>query len=168
MLKYLVINYTALITIVTKQIIMVSKFLFKARKYKKSCHTTHIKTTLTTLLILTTITLSAQTTAHHTPTPNTHQKISTNAIIGNWYSTDSNAHKITFIKTNNHFVEIDGIRHGVSNYLFTVDGDSMSVKGTASNWPPYDCNLKLLNAKLLEIEFYYLFSTAATKVTYKR
>jgi hypothetical protein len=153
---------------------MASKLFVKANFFspphasKKSCHTTHMKTTLTTLLLLTTLTLSAQTTPHQTPTPNTHQKISTNAIIGNWYSTDSNAYKISFIQTNNHFVEIDGIRHGVSNYLFTVDGDSMSVKGTASNWPPYDCNLKLLNAKLLEIEFYYLFSTAATKVTYKR
>lgn len=95
-------------------------------------------------------------------------KIRLTDIIGNWYSTDSYVSKINFINTNNYFVEIDGIKHGVGNYSFRIYGDSISVNGTAANWPPYDCTLRLLNNKELEIEFYQFLSTETTKIIYRR
>jgi len=95
-------------------------------------------------------------------------KISLIDIIGNWYSVDSSASKISFIKISSYFVDIDGIKHGVGNYSFRVYGDSISAKGTAANWPPYDCTIRLLNSKSLEIEFYTFLSTRTTKIIYRR
>ena len=100
---------------------------------------------------------------------NRDYKISLTDIIGNWYSVDSPKYKISFKNLNDYFVDIDGIKHGVGNYIFKVDGDSISVNGTAANWPPYDCTLRLLNNKEnLEIEFYQFFSRETTKIIYKR
>lgn len=95
-------------------------------------------------------------------------KISLIEIIGDWYTVDSPLYKISFVKNNNYFVDINGINHGAGNYIFRVLGDSISVNGTAANWPPYDCTLRLLNKNFLEIEFYQYFSTRTTKVRYKR
>jgi len=95
-------------------------------------------------------------------------KILLTDIIGNWYSIDSPKSTISFITLNNRIVDIDGIKHGVGNYSFIVDGDSISVNGTAANWPPYYCTLRLLNSTHLKIEFYQFFSKETTKVIYTR
>ena len=112
--------------------------------------------------------IEAQTRGYDITTANKDNKISLTDIIGNWYNVDSSASKISFIKINNYFVDIDGIKHGVGNYSFKVYGDSISVNGTAVNWPPYDCTLRLLNSKDLEIEFYKFSSTKTTKIIYRR
>ena len=110
----------------------------------------------------------AQTTDFNITTAKKDDKISLSDIIGNWYTVDSSASKICFVKINNYSVDIDGIKHGVGNYNFRIYGDSISVNGTAVNWPPYDCTLKLLNSKNLEIEFYTFLSTKTTKIIYRR
>jgi len=110
-----------------------------------------------------------QTTEYEIKQINTEAKISLNSIIGNWYTADANASRIRFIKINDYFVDIDGIHHGAGgNYSFRLDGDSVSVNGSAPNWPPYDCTLRLINDSLLEIEFYTLLSPSSTKNLYKR
>lgn len=88
-------------------------------------------------------------------------------IVGDWCSHDSSLVKISFVEINNDLVNIEGIKHGVGNYMFQLTGDSISVNGTAANWPPYDCTLSLINSRELEISFYQRFHTA-TKVIYKR
>lgn len=113
-------------------------------------------------------TLTAQVIGHEIKAKDKDVKISLTDIIGDWYTDDSLAYKISFININNYFVDIDGIRHGAGNYSFRIYGDSISVNGTAPNWPPYDCTLKLLNKKCLEIEFYQFFSTETTKVIYRQ
>lgn len=114
-------------------------------------------------------TLVAQTGGHDRTATNKANKILLTDIIGNWNSVDSPGHKISFINLNNYIVEINGIKHGVGNYSFIIAGDSISVNGTAANWPPYDCTLRLFNNnKHLEIEFYKFLSTASSKIIYKR
>lgn len=113
-------------------------------------------------------TVSAQVIGHEIKTTNKAVKIKLTDVLGDWHTADSLANKISFMNINQHFVDIKGINHGVGNYSFRIYGDSMSVNGTAPNWPPYDCTLKLLNNKHLEVEFYQFFSTETTKVTYRR
>lgn len=110
----------------------------------------------------------AQTSGYDLTAANKDYKISLTDIMGNWYTVDSPVSKISFININNYFVDIDGIKHGVGNYSFRIYGDSISVNGTAANWPPYDCKLRLLNSKHLEIEFYQFLSTMTTKIIYRR
>ena len=112
--------------------------------------------------------LIAQTTGHEIKSTNKDVKISLAEILGDWYTADSSAYKISFINISNYSVDIKGINHGVGNYSFRVYGDSISVNGTAPNWPPYDCTLRLVNNKHLEIVFYQFFSTEPTKVIYRR
>jgi hypothetical protein len=95
-------------------------------------------------------------------------RIAVDDIIGDWYSTDSTAMKITFNNINDVFVEIDGIQHGVGKYIFSIVEDSISVNGTAANWPPYNCTLKLVNPQFLEINFYYFLSEGTTKTSFNR
>jgi hypothetical protein len=95
-------------------------------------------------------------------------RIAVNDIIGDWYSTDSTEMKITFNNINDVFVEIDGIQHGVGKYIFSIVEDSIAVNGTAANWPPYHCTLKLVNPQFLEIGFYYFNSEGTTKTSFSR
>lgn len=99
---------------------------------------------------------------------NKNLKIAVNDILGNWYATDSSQSKICFAYDNKYFVYIDGIKHGVGNYMFNIAHDSISVNGMAANWPPYDCTLKMINKNLLQIEFYQFYSKGTTKIIYKR
>ncbi|MBK7762509.1 MAG: hypothetical protein IPI46_03950 [Bacteroidetes bacterium] len=100
---------------------------------------------------------------------NESTKIALSDILGDWYPIDSLvAPQITFRQMGNSLVVIDGIKHGVGNYSFIVEGDGISVNGIAANWPPYDCTLRLLNSKDLEIEFYLFLSTKTTKIIYRR
>lgn len=99
---------------------------------------------------------------------NKNLKIAVNDIVGNWCTDDSAQSMICFINDNSYFVHIDGIQHGVGKYYFNIAKDSISVNGTAANWPPYDCTITMINTNLLQIEFYQFFSKETTKVIYKR
>lgn len=95
-------------------------------------------------------------------------KISLKDISGDWFIADSSAYKISFVNLNNYIVDIHGIKHGVGNYSFRVLGDSVSATGSAPNWPPYYCTLRLLNKNLLEMAFFQFFTTEPTLVYYRR
>lgn len=110
----------------------------------------------------------AQISGHEIKSTNKDVQISLAEIIGDWYTADSAAHKISFTFIINSLVDLKGITHGVGNYSFRVIGDSVFVNGTAPNWSPYDCTLRLLNNNRLEIEFYQFFSTETTKAVYRR
>jgi hypothetical protein len=110
----------------------------------------------------------AQTKGYDIIEANKDFKISLTDILGNWHSVDSSSTEISFVNINDYFVDIVGIKHGVGNYSFRVYEDSISVNGTAANWPPYNCSLKLLDGTHLEIEFYQFLSTSTTKTIYQR
>lgn len=110
----------------------------------------------------------AQTRVYDIKYANKNLKIAVNDIVGNWCTDDSAQSMICFINDNSYFVHIDGIQHGVGKYYFNIAKDSISVNGTAANWPPYDCTISLLNNNLLQIEFYQFFSKETTKAIYKR
>jgi hypothetical protein len=95
-------------------------------------------------------------------------KIALTDVLGDWYPNDSLHAKIHFHQIGTSLVEIDGIRHGVGNYGFVVDGDSMNVNGLAINWPPYDCRLRLTSKKTLQIEFYQFFTFGTYSMFYSR
>lgn len=110
----------------------------------------------------------AQTRVYDIKVANKNLKIAVSDIVGNWCTDDSAQSMICFINDNSYFVHIDGIQHGVGKYYFNIAKDSISVNGTAANWPPYDCTITMLNTNLLQIEFYQFFSKETTKVFYKR
>ena len=98
-------------------------------------------------------------------------KVLMSDVLGDWYlvdSMDTTDFKISFTNVNNSFVEIDGIKHGVGNYIFNIVKDSIWVNGTAANWPPYYCTLKLTDDNHLEIDFYNHFSVGTTKMIFRR
>jgi len=110
----------------------------------------------------------AQVSVHDLREANKQTKIAIKDIIGDWYAGDSLKTKIRFVTIGNYYVSIEGIKHGVGDYGFIIDKDSLSVNGTAPNWPPYDCTLRLLSKNTLEIKFYQFFSTDAYPILYKR
>ena len=73
---------------------------------------------------------------------------------------------ITFIQENSSFVVIPEIKHGVSNYSFSIEGDSIKANGFAPNWPPFYCTLYLENQNELHIVFYTLESKGFTHMVY--
>ncbi|MBL7765455.1 MAG: hypothetical protein JNJ58_05145 [Chitinophagaceae bacterium] len=95
-------------------------------------------------------------------------KIALSDILGKWYTGDSVKSEIEFVKLGYGYVQIEGIKHGVGNYGFILDRDSLYVNGTAPNWPPYDCTLYLINQNVLEIKFYQFFDKGTINVTYRR
>lgn len=101
---------------------------------------------------------------------NESTKIALADILGDWYPNDSLVEpQITFRQIGNAFVEIEGIKDGVGNYMFSIERDSILINGIAINWPPYDCTLKLLKSNLLEIVFsQYFYTGGASTLIYKR
>lgn len=95
-------------------------------------------------------------------------KVELSDVLGDWYPKDSLHAKIHFHQMGTSLVEIDGIRHGVGNYGFVVDGDSINVNGLAINWPPYDCRLRLISKNNLQIEFYQFFTFGKYSMFYSR
>jgi hypothetical protein len=110
----------------------------------------------------------AQTGVNGAKESNKNLKIAVNDIDGNWYPTDSIHATIRFVIANPRYMDMEGIQHGVGNYGFPVNNDSISVNGMAPNWPPYDCTLRLINNKRLEISFSQFFIKESYKVIYKR
>jgi hypothetical protein len=94
-------------------------------------------------------------------------KIALKELIGNWQYIDSEQAKINFV-AGDFNVHIEGIKHGIGNYRFERDKDSVFVNGTAANWPPYDCTLKLIDKNTLEIKFYQYFSKETFNIIYKK
>jgi hypothetical protein len=89
-------------------------------------------------------------------------------ILGDWYLGDSLKTKISFVNEANYFVVMQGIKHGVGAYSFLIKKDSIEVNGSAPNWPPYYCTLRLLNQKKLAIDFYTFIYPGTTSVFCRR
>jgi hypothetical protein len=99
---------------------------------------------------------------------NVNRKIAVDALLGNWTAIDYPESKISFVNVNNFIVSLEGIQHGIGGYSFMMEQDSISVNGTAPNWPPYNCTLTLIAANELKIDFYQYFTKEATSVVYRR
>jgi len=98
---------------------------------------------------------------------NVNRKIAVDALLGDWTAIDYPESKISFVNVNNIIVSLEGIQHGIGGYFFMMEQDSISVNGTAPNWPPFDCTLTLITANELKIEFYQYFTKEATSVVYR-
>ena len=98
---------------------------------------------------------------------NIKTKIPLQSLIGIWHTDDSLINEITFVDQG-YQVCIQPRLSGVSNYVFQKQKDSVSVNGTAPNWPPYDCILNLKDSKTLEIKFFQYFYTETYNVLFKR
>ncbi len=68
---------------------------------------------------------------------NLHRKVPIASLLGVWYSDDTLGSKIEFV-IKDYEVILEPYMVGVSNYIFLMEKDSVSVSGFAPNWPPYD------------------------------
>ena len=106
------------------------------------------------LFCLFTSELNAQNFSDSLRTQNQNVKLPLSYILGKWHYQTSPDSFITFEQALNTVVTINGIKHGVGNYIFNIQNDSVMVNGYAPNWPPYDCTLKYVNDTTLECLFY--------------
>ena len=96
------------------------------------------------------------------------EKIALSAILGDWRSEDTLLNNIAFIEVGSSYVEMRGIKHGVNYYNFPMTGDSIQIKGLAINWPPYYCDLQLVDATTLDIHFFQFNDTTGMIMRYMR
>lgn len=97
-------------------------------------------------------------------------KVALAALLGNWYSNGDSSAKIEFVTESDYYIIIKPKTLGVSNYSFRRYGDSLMLKGTAANWPPYDCTVKFIDKNTIEICYYQFFykESELNTVLYKR
>lgn len=97
-------------------------------------------------------------------------KAALSALLGNWYANGDSSAKIEFETESDYYIIIKPKTLGVSNYSFRRYGDSVVLKGTAANWPPYDCNVKFVDRNTIEICYYQFFykENELNTVIYKR
>jgi hypothetical protein len=91
-------------------------------------------------------------------------KIHKNSLLGIWYLNDSI--KIEFTQ-HPGFVSLEP-RTLANNYTFNLINDSVSTKGIAINWPPYDCILNLIDPNTLEIKYFRIYYKFTTNQIYRR
>lgn len=101
---------------------------------------------------------------------NVHTKIALTDILGEWYMhhPDSSKSKIHFINEASYHVIIPEIKHGVGEYSFRIEQDSMYVNGYAPNWPPYYCTVNRVDNNTLELLFYTYTNAFTTSVVCRR
>lgn len=103
---------------------------------------------------------------------NVHTKIALTDILGEWYMhhPDSSKSKIHFINQTGFQVIIPEIKHGVGEYSFRIEQDSMYVNGYAANWPPYYCTVNRVDKSTLELEllFYTYTNSGITHIVCRR
>lgn len=99
---------------------------------------------------------------------NEFRRIAVKDLLGTWQPADSITSQITFVQEGAYSVYIEGVRHGVGNYRFIVENDSIQVNGYAANWPPYYCILHLIDSNTLDFKFYQFFEEEAHQVIFER
>lgn len=75
------------------------------------------------------------------------------SIVGFWQTTDSLKSKIQFIDSSWYEVILD-LKDNAHPYYFIKDRQDtskISSSGFYPNWPPFDCNLSLIDSETLEI-----------------
>lgn len=100
-----------------------------------------------------------------TPSASDTTRIPVESLLGTWIAT-SDSSRIEFKK--DHFtLEIYPIIHA-NPYMFMIDSsNTISPSGFAANWPPYGCELKLLDSVSLEIKWNSVFYPE-TREIYKK
>ena len=74
-------------------------------------------------------------------------------LIGFWQTTDSLKTKIEFIDSTWYQLILD-LKENSHPYFFIKDKqDKVSSYGFYPNWPPFSCNLNLIDPETLEISF---------------
>lgn len=99
---------------------------------------------------------------------NSKVRISVDDVLGKWYSSDTINTFIEFVENGDFEVQIEGYRPGVGQYTFVRSNDSISANGTAPNWPPYDCTIRLLDDSTLMVMFYQYHYKTTRNVIFKR
>lgn len=90
--------------------------------------------------------------------------IDVNALRGYWYTDDSLNISLEFVDTSWYQVVLD-LKDGLHPYYFIKDhqdSTKVSSSGYFPNWPPFDCDLLLVNNETLELRFSQVGVTAAT------
>ncbi len=93
--------------------------------------------------------------------------INVSLLEGEWESLDTFHSKIEF-KVTKYDVHLLPKVH-INPFSFNLkDSSTVSAKGMALNWPPYDCVISYISKKKLEIIYYDFMSHHPTLFRYKR
>jgi len=79
--------------------------------------------------------------------------IDTKSLVGYWQTTDSLKAKIEFIDSSWYQLILD-LKNNSHPYYFIKDKQDtskVSSSGFYPNWPPFDCDLNLIDSETLEI-----------------
>lgn len=96
------------------------------------------------------------------------EKIAVSDILGIWWPLDTLQNQIEFVNIESVHVEMRGIKHGVNYYIFQMTGDSIRTRGMAINWPPYDCEMRLVDPTTLDIHFFQYNDSTGIIMRYLR
>ena len=126
-----------------------------------------LKNSLLGLLILGYYSIYAQNNLDSVINANKDKFIYVSLLEGEWESLDTFHSNIQF-KVTNYDVHLLPKVH-VNPFSFNLkDSSTVSAKGMALNWPPYDCVISYISKKKLEIIYYDLMSHQPTLFRYKR
>ena len=78
-------------------------------------------------------------------------RIEVKLLVGFWETTDTIKRRIEFVNSDFELKLIIPANHP---YYFSIDSlQNVSSSGFYPNWPPYDCELKLITSDTLEIKY---------------
>jgi hypothetical protein len=126
-----------------------------------------LRFTLFSSLLALSLHAHGQNDAMHIREENEYTRIALTDILGEWVweHTDSTRHTLSFVNQADYCVIIPEIKHGVGPYSFLIEQDSMHVNGSAANWPPYYCTVRMVNKQTIELLFYtFLYPGHTTTV----
>ena len=136
-------------------------------KFKRNNWMLRIKNSLLGLLVLGYSSIHAQNNLDSVIHANKDKFIKVSLLEGEWESLDTFHSNIQF-KVTNYDVHLLPKVH-VNPFSFNLkDSSTVSAKGMALNWPPYDCVISYISKKKLEIIYYDLMSHQPTLFRYKR
>ena len=126
-----------------------------------------LKNSLLGLLILGYYSIFAQKNLDSVINANKDKFINVSLLEGKWESLDTFQSNIQF-KVTQYDVHLLPIVH-INPFSFNLkDSSTVSAKGMALNWPPYDCVISYISEKKLEIIYYDFMSHHPTLFHYKR
>jgi|GEM_PF-1007137 len=88
--------------------------------------------------------------------------INVKLLTGFWQTTDSPQTIIEFIDSNFYEITLD-LKDSAHPYYFLKDKENnVNTSGFYPNWPPFSCDLKLIEPGILEVSLYQIRVTTRT------
>ena len=136
-------------------------------KFKRNNWMLRIKNSLLGLLVLGYSSIHAQNNLDSVIHANKDKFIKVSLLEGEWESLDTFHNNIQF-KVTKYDVHLLPKVH-INPFSFNLkDSTTLSAKGMALNWPPYDCVISYISEKRLDIIYYDFMQSPPAIYSYKR